>query len=150
MKEIAKRVWSEPAVAIGLAASLLLLVLQLLDDNNFTADTIISIAAPFLSALGIRQVVTPAIQQTNEGSSMTTETPPPADPQPGQLPPDAPGQPTEPTPNDPVRPPDVPAQPGQPAQPVEPPTQPADPPGDVADAPAPPYDEPAGTSPYDA
>jgi hypothetical protein len=63
VKTIVKQVWSEPAVAIGLLASLILLGLELVGDNEFTADTIIAIAAPFVSSLGIRQVVTPIGKQ---------------------------------------------------------------------------------------
>jgi outer membrane biosynthesis protein TonB len=82
MKTIAQRVWREPAVCIGLLTSVILLVLQLIGDNKFTADTIIAIVAPFASALGIRQLVTPTAKPT-EGSSAMQETPQPTpDPQP--------------------------------------------------------------------
>jgi hypothetical protein len=64
VKTIVKQVWTEPAVAIGLLASLILLVLQFIGDNEFTADTIISIAAPFVTSLGIRQAVTPIGKRT--------------------------------------------------------------------------------------
>jgi hypothetical protein len=60
MKEIAGRVWREPAAAIGLLTTLALLVLALATSSDLDADALISIAAPFLSSLGIRQLVTPA------------------------------------------------------------------------------------------
>jgi hypothetical protein len=60
MKVIAERIWSEPAVAIGLLVSALLAVLAVLDDAAWDAQTIIGIVAPFASSLGIRQAVSPA------------------------------------------------------------------------------------------
>lgn len=60
MKVLAQQLWREPAAAIGLLTSVLLLVLAVVSDTAFTADTIIAIVAPLASALGIRQVVTPA------------------------------------------------------------------------------------------
>lgn len=62
MKAIMQRAWREPAVCIGLLASLILLVLQLVGDDKFTADTVISICAPLVAALGIRQTVSPALE----------------------------------------------------------------------------------------
>lgn len=59
MKVIAQKVWNEPAVAIGLLVSLVLLVLNLLDDQDWGVQNIIAILAPFASALGIRNLVMP-------------------------------------------------------------------------------------------
>ena len=59
MKVIAERFWKEPAVAIGFLVSLALLVYALIDDS-FDAQSIVGILAPLVSALGIRQLVTPA------------------------------------------------------------------------------------------
>lgn len=59
MKALAQRFWNEPAVAIGLLASILLAVLNWLGDNSWGADDLISVLAPLLSSLGIRQLVTP-------------------------------------------------------------------------------------------
>ena len=60
MKAIAQRVWLEPAAAIGLLVTLGLLVLNLIGDDTWDAQTVIEVVAPLASALGIRQVVTPA------------------------------------------------------------------------------------------
>jgi hypothetical protein len=60
MKTILNQIWNEPAVAIGLLATLLLLVLALVSDAPWDASTIAGIAAPFVSSLGIRQAVSPA------------------------------------------------------------------------------------------
>lgn len=60
MKEIAKRIWNEPAVAIGLFTTLVLLVINLVGDNEWGFEAIIAVLAPLLSALGIRQTVIPA------------------------------------------------------------------------------------------
>ncbi len=108
MRAIMQRAWNEPAVCIGLLASLVLLVLQLIGDDKFTADTVISICAPLLAALGIRQTVSPALSLSTQpqGVPMTEvpqETPVPE-------PDDAPGTPApEPEPEP------VPAEPAEPA-----------------------------------
>jgi hypothetical protein len=60
MKVIAQRLWTEPAAAIGLLTSLLLLALALVSGADWDASVIAGIAAPFVSALGIRQTVSPA------------------------------------------------------------------------------------------
>jgi len=60
MKVIGQRIWREPAVFIGLVASAALLVINLLADTNIDAATGLAIAGPLLSALGIRQAVSPA------------------------------------------------------------------------------------------
>lgn len=59
MKVIAQKVWNEPAVAIGLLVSLVLLVLNLLDDQDWGVQNIIAILAPLASSLGIRNLVMP-------------------------------------------------------------------------------------------
>jgi len=60
MSVIAQRVWREPAVAIGLLFSIALLVVNLAASEGFDAATVVSVAGPLLSALGIRQTVSPA------------------------------------------------------------------------------------------
>lgn len=59
MKVIAQKVWNEPAVAIGLLVSAVLLVVNLLDDQDWGVQSIIAILAPFATALGIRGAVVP-------------------------------------------------------------------------------------------
>jgi 4-hydroxybenzoate polyprenyltransferase len=68
MKEIGKRIWGEPAVAIGLLVSIALLVGAILTDSDFDWEAIVAIAAPFLSALGIRPLVKPmaTIEEENK------------------------------------------------------------------------------------
>lgn len=66
MKVIANQVWNEPAVAIGLLATILLLILALVTSAEWDASTIAGIAAPFVSSLGIRQAVSPAAGPRNE------------------------------------------------------------------------------------
>jgi len=60
MKEIVVRVWREPAVAIGLLVSLVLLVITLATGDKWDTSTILAVIAPFASSLGIRQLVSPA------------------------------------------------------------------------------------------
>lgn len=60
MKEIGKRIWNEPAVAIGLGVSLILLIGGIIDGHmDWDANHIIAVLAPLLTALGIRQTVIP-------------------------------------------------------------------------------------------
>lgn len=60
MKVIAQKVWSEPAVFIGLVVTLGLLAGALIAHQPIDAGVVIGILAPLGSALGIRQLVTPA------------------------------------------------------------------------------------------
>lgn len=60
MKVLVTRIWREPAVFIGLVASLGLLIVNLLADTDIDAATGLAIAGPLISALGIRQAVSPA------------------------------------------------------------------------------------------
>jgi hypothetical protein len=60
MKGIGERAWREPAVAIGLLASIILLAIKLISGDPWDTATVAGVAAPLISALGIRQVVTPA------------------------------------------------------------------------------------------
>lgn len=73
MKELAKRIWNEPAVAIGLLTSLILLVFNIVGDSTWDAESIIAIAAPIASALGIRTQVTPTakIEEENRQAAMS-------------------------------------------------------------------------------
>jgi hypothetical protein len=59
MSVILQRIWREPAVAVGLLASAALAILATAASEPWNASTIAGIAAPFVSALGIRQLVTP-------------------------------------------------------------------------------------------
>jgi len=60
MKAIGQRIWTEPAVCIGLVVTLGLLIWNLLGDTDWSIETIVGILAPFASSLGIRQLVAPA------------------------------------------------------------------------------------------
>jgi hypothetical protein len=68
MKEIARKVWEEPAVAIGLLVSIALLVGALLTDTDFDWEAIVAILAPFLSGLGIRPLVKPTAKIDEENA----------------------------------------------------------------------------------
>ena len=70
MRVIGKRIWTEPAVAIGLLTSILLAVIAVVTGANWDTSTIVGIAAPFLSSLGIRQLVTPV--KTATGTTNNT------------------------------------------------------------------------------
>lgn len=59
MSVIAARVWHEPAVFIGLLVTGALVVITLATGDPWDTATIAGVLAPLLSALGIRQVVTP-------------------------------------------------------------------------------------------
>ena len=74
MKVIAQRVYREPAVFIGLLTSVALLVITLATGDQWDAATIAGIAAPLVSALGIRATVTPTLGSPDE--LVTTDEPP--------------------------------------------------------------------------
>ena len=60
MSEIARRVWREPAVFIGLLTTIALAVITLATGDPWDTATIAGVAAPLVAALGIRELVTPA------------------------------------------------------------------------------------------
>lgn len=66
MKEIGKRIWNEPAVALGALVTVALLVAGLLADTEWDALTISAVAAPLVTSLGIRPLVTPAAKAEEE------------------------------------------------------------------------------------
>jgi hypothetical protein len=68
MKEIVVRVWREPAVFIGLLTSVALLVIKLATGDPWDAATIAGIAAPIVSALGIRELVSPVSSGDDSGT----------------------------------------------------------------------------------
>lgn len=80
MKEIARRVWNEPAVAIGLIVSLALLVGAILTDAAWDWETILVILSPLLTALGIRPFVKPTAKQEDPPlPPVVVQTPPATD-----------------------------------------------------------------------
>jgi hypothetical protein len=76
MKEIARRVWLEPAVMIGLAVSVALALLAVLGDAEWDAQTIVGIIAPLAGALGIRPLVTPTVKVDEQLEALTRPPPP--------------------------------------------------------------------------
>jgi hypothetical protein len=46
-------------VAIGLLATIILVVINLLGENKWDFQQVVAVVAPFLSSLGIRQAVMP-------------------------------------------------------------------------------------------
>jgi membrane protein implicated in regulation of membrane protease activity len=71
VKVIAQRVYREPAVFIGLVASVVLALLAVLSGAEWDAQTIVGIAAPFVSALGIRPLVTPTAKVDEQLETLT-------------------------------------------------------------------------------
>ena len=66
MKEIGKRIWYEPAVAIGLLLSVALFVVTLLNDADWDWNTILLVCGPLLSGLGTRALVKPTAKIEEE------------------------------------------------------------------------------------
>lgn len=60
MRVLFARIWTEPAAAIGLLTSLVLLVVNLIGTPDWSLQGIVAILAPLASSLGIRQLVSPA------------------------------------------------------------------------------------------
>jgi hypothetical protein len=81
MKLIAQRFWKEPAVAIGALWSLGLLILAII-TSSFDAGAIVGIVSPILSALGIRQVVTPSMSKPEAQPAIEAAAPKPPPPPP--------------------------------------------------------------------
>lgn len=61
MKVIARKFWEEPAVCIGLLASVALVFINVIGQDDWGIENIIAVLAPLLSALGIRPLVTPHV-----------------------------------------------------------------------------------------
>jgi hypothetical protein len=82
VKVIMKQIWNEPAAAIGLLTSALLAVIAVADGADWDAQTIIGVIAPLASALGIRQLVSPAAgprdQEPPAGTTYQSSTDQPA------------------------------------------------------------------------
>jgi ascorbate-specific PTS system EIIC-type component UlaA len=66
MKAIAQRVWSEPAVFIGLLTSIGLIVITVATGDKWDTATIAGVIAPLASALGIRGYVSPTHKEPHE------------------------------------------------------------------------------------
>jgi hypothetical protein len=60
MRQIMQLFWNEPAVAIGVLASVALAVLKIVNGGALTADDVVAILAPLGTAAGVRPLVTPA------------------------------------------------------------------------------------------
>lgn len=71
MKEIGKRIWEEPSVAIGLLLSIALTVITLLNGTDFDWNTILLVLGPLLTGLGIRPTVKPmaTIEEENKAKA---------------------------------------------------------------------------------
>jgi hypothetical protein len=59
MKSVAQKLWNEPAAFLGLVATLILLVLNILGDSDWSLEQVVNILAPLVTGLGIRQLVVP-------------------------------------------------------------------------------------------
>lgn len=75
MKQIAARVWHEPAVCIGLLTSVALAVITIATGDPWDTVAIAAVIAPLASALGIRELVTPVHDERDATA------PPPAAPE---------------------------------------------------------------------
>jgi hypothetical protein len=60
MRQIAKLFWNEPAVALGVIASVAIALLKIVSGGALTADDVLAILAPLGTAAGVRPLVTPA------------------------------------------------------------------------------------------
>jgi hypothetical protein len=60
MRQIVKLFWNEPAVAIGVLASVALAVLKIVNGGDLAADDVLAILAPLGTAAGVRPLVSPA------------------------------------------------------------------------------------------
>ena len=74
VKEIAKRIWKEPAVFFGFIASLAVLIVTLITGDSWDTSTIIGVIAPLASALGIRSQVTPYVGEHEQVTPSTAKT----------------------------------------------------------------------------
>jgi hypothetical protein len=104
MQEIVRRVWKEPAVAIGLVTSVALAIIVVVSGDAWNVSTIAGVVAPLGSALGIRTQVTPTGGKTKDAAPAPVAEPAPAlaaapDP---QTPPPADHDESEITPGDPT------------------------------------------------
>lgn len=59
MKLLVLRIWSEPAVFIGLLTTVALILVNVIGEDDWGLENVIAILAPLVSSLGIRQLVTP-------------------------------------------------------------------------------------------
>jgi hypothetical protein len=59
VKEIASRFWREPAVVLGLVASIALAVTTIATGDPWDAAAITAVIVPLAEALGVRRLVTP-------------------------------------------------------------------------------------------
>jgi hypothetical protein len=60
MRQLVKLFWDEPAVAIGVLASVALAVLKIVNGGALTADDVLAVLAPLGTAAGVRPFVSPA------------------------------------------------------------------------------------------
>lgn len=73
MKEIGRRVWNEPAVAIGLLVTIVLLVINIIADSDWGWETIVFILSPLLTSLGVRPLVKPMAKIEEENKAKARE-----------------------------------------------------------------------------
>jgi hypothetical protein len=69
MKEIGRRIWYEPSVAIGLLLTVAMTVITLLSDTTWDWNTILLVCGPLLTGLGIRPTVKPTAKIDDENAA---------------------------------------------------------------------------------
>ncbi len=73
MKEIGKRIWEEPAVAIGLLLSIAMGIITALNGTDWDWNTILLVLGPFLTGIGVRPTVKPMVKIKEEQEQKARE-----------------------------------------------------------------------------
>jgi C4-dicarboxylate transporter len=68
VKEIITRAYHEPAIFLGLLASVVMALITIISGDGWDITAIASVIAPLAAALGIREVVTPVLGEPADRS----------------------------------------------------------------------------------
>ena len=71
MRKLFARVWHEPAVFLGFATSVALIIITLATGDHWDTATVAGVIAPLASALGIRELVTPVPHEWDDATATT-------------------------------------------------------------------------------
>lgn len=72
MNEIARRVWHEPAVFLGLLTAIALAAIKFATHDPWDTVAVAAVIGPLAAALGIRQLVTPTTDNVTTVEQNTT------------------------------------------------------------------------------